>query len=162
MWYKLLETYLLMKVEALDHKNNKAKASINKWQTRVSRLYSINSNKTHMAVAPPSTPADIFLFLHKKISAAVNIKRKIHKLKLKTKQNYQLYCGKKKSIWSHIELIFNHLPLLTRHLKCHETKYPHKVNYPFFFSIKMSEFNIDKCLKRERKTWNERKKKSYI
>lgn len=60
-----------MKVEALDHKNNKARARINKWQTSVSKWYSTNSNRIHMTVATPSTPADTFLFLHKKISAAV-------------------------------------------------------------------------------------------
>ena len=71
-----------MKVEALDHKNNKAKASIITWQIRVSRWYSINSNKTHMTVATPSTPADTFLFLHKKISAAGNPKRRIIQLNI--------------------------------------------------------------------------------
>lgn len=64
------QTYLLMNFEALDHKNKIASASINRWHTRVRRWYSSNSNKTHIAVAAPRTPADIFLFLHKKMSAA--------------------------------------------------------------------------------------------
>jgi len=67
-----LKTYLLMKVEALDHKNSNARARIKQWQTKVTRLYSSNSNRTHIAVAPPSTPADIFLFLHRKTSAAIS------------------------------------------------------------------------------------------
>lgn len=65
------QPHLLMKVDALDHKNRIARARIKMWQTRVSKWYSINSNRTHRAVAPPSAPADIFLFLHKKTSAAV-------------------------------------------------------------------------------------------
>jgi hypothetical protein len=60
-----------MKVDALDHKNRTARDRIKMWQTRVNRWYSSNSNRTHIAVAPPSTPPDIFLFLHKKTSAAV-------------------------------------------------------------------------------------------
>lgn len=60
-----------MKVDAFDHKNNTARASIAKWQTKVKRWYSSNSNRIHEAVATPSTVADIFLFLHKKTSAAV-------------------------------------------------------------------------------------------
>lgn len=60
-----------MKVEALDHKKSTASATIRQWQTRVKRWYSSNSNRTHITVAPPSTPAEIFLFLHKKTSAAI-------------------------------------------------------------------------------------------
>lgn len=61
-----------MKVVALDHKNKIASARIEAWQTKVSRWYSANSKRTHIAVTPPSTPADTFLFLHKKISAAAS------------------------------------------------------------------------------------------
>lgn len=61
---------MLIKVDALDHKNKMARARIKMWQTRVSKWYSSNSNRTHRAVAPPSTLADTFLFLHKKTSAA--------------------------------------------------------------------------------------------
>jgi len=60
-----------MKVDALDHKNKPARASITKWQTKVRRWYSSNSNRIHIAVATPSVDADIFLFLHRKTSAAV-------------------------------------------------------------------------------------------
>jgi len=60
-----------MKVDALDHKNKPARASITKWQTRVRRWYSSNSNRIHMTVATPSVDADIFLFLHRKTSASV-------------------------------------------------------------------------------------------
>lgn len=59
-----------MKVWALAHRNKIASARIKVWQTKVSRWYSNNSKRTQIAVAPPSTPAEIFLFLHKKTSAA--------------------------------------------------------------------------------------------
>lgn len=62
--------YFLMKVRALAHRNKIASARIKVWQTKVSRWYSNNSKRTQIAVAPPSTPAEIFLFLHKKTSAA--------------------------------------------------------------------------------------------
>lgn len=62
--------YFLMKVWALAHRNKIASARIKVWQTKVSRWYSNNSKRTQIAVAPPSTPAEIFLFLHKKTSAA--------------------------------------------------------------------------------------------
>ena len=58
-----------MKVVALAHRNKIARESIKMWQTRVRRWYSSNSKRTHAAVAPPSTPSEIFLFLHKKTSA---------------------------------------------------------------------------------------------
>lgn len=66
----VLESYLWIKVWALDHKNKTASTRIEMWQTRVSRWYSSNSKKIQIAVATPSTPADIFLFLHKRTSAA--------------------------------------------------------------------------------------------
>lgn len=59
-----------MKVQALDHKNNEARARIEKWQRKVRRWYSISSNTIQDAVAAPNTPPDTFLFLHRKISAA--------------------------------------------------------------------------------------------
>ena len=62
--------YLFIKLLALDHKNNPARPSIKPWQTKVSRLYSSNSNRTQIAVATPRTPPDIFLFLHRSTSAA--------------------------------------------------------------------------------------------
>lgn len=65
------QPYLLIKVDAFDHKNRIESAKIKMWQIRVSKWYSSNSNRIHAAVAPPSTPADIFLSLHKKTSAAV-------------------------------------------------------------------------------------------
>ena len=64
-------TYLLMKKEALDHKNTTARAAIKMWQINVRKWYSSNSNKIHAIVAPPRTPPDNFLSLHRKISAAV-------------------------------------------------------------------------------------------
>lgn len=64
-------TYLLMKVDAFDHKNNTASVSIAKWEIKVKRWYSSNSKRTHKAVATPSVVAEIFLFLHRKTSAAV-------------------------------------------------------------------------------------------
>lgn len=63
-------TYFLMKELALDHKNNMARASIKPWQTKVSKWYSNNSNRTQIAVAPTKSPPDIFLSLHKKTLAA--------------------------------------------------------------------------------------------
>lgn len=63
-------TYLWIKTDALDHKKRAARAKIIKWQTRVMRLYCINSKKTHKAVPAPSAIAVHFLFLHSKISAA--------------------------------------------------------------------------------------------
>ena len=62
--------YLLIKLEALDHRKSIAKESINIWQTRVIKWYSSISNRTHNAVAPPSTLPEIFLFLHRTTSAA--------------------------------------------------------------------------------------------
>lgn len=62
----------------MDHRKRTARESIRIWQTRVTKWYSSNSKKTHKAVAPPSTLAEIFLFLHKKTSAAAT-KKKWHK-----------------------------------------------------------------------------------
>lgn len=62
--------HLLTKTDALDHKNDRDSTSIATWQTRVSKWYSTSSNSTQTAVAPPSTEADILLFLHKNTSAA--------------------------------------------------------------------------------------------
>ena len=67
-----MQPYLLMNVVALDHKNRIARESMRQWQTSVRRWYSSNSKRTHIAVAPPSTPAEIFLFLHRTTSAAAN------------------------------------------------------------------------------------------
>lgn len=64
---------MLINADALDQRKRTAKESIRIWQTRVIRWYSSNSKKTHNAVAPPSAPAEIFLFLHKKTSAAATI-----------------------------------------------------------------------------------------
>lgn len=80
---------MLMKMLVLDQRKRMANERMRQWQTRVSRWYSSNSNKTHTAVAPPSTPAEIFLFLHRNTSAAAAvIDRTIMNLK-----------GKKKSIF---------------------------------------------------------------
>ncbi|KAJ0590381.1 hypothetical protein HanIR_Chr04g0196771 [Helianthus annuus] len=59
-----------MILEALDHRKRIANTRIEMWQSKVTRWYSSNSNNTHIAVAPASTLADIFLFLHKITSAA--------------------------------------------------------------------------------------------
>lgn len=59
---------------AFDHKNKTARVMIKMWQIKVSRWYSSNSKRTQIAVAPPITVADIFLFLHKKTSAAATIR----------------------------------------------------------------------------------------
>lgn len=69
VWNQIWQAYLLMKVEAFDHRNSIARASIKPWQTKVSKLYSRTSNRTHIAVAPPSTPAETFLSLHRNTSA---------------------------------------------------------------------------------------------
>nr|AFK40185.1 unknown [Lotus japonicus] len=60
---------LLIKEDPLDHKNNRVSASIARWQIKVRRWYSSNSNRIHTTVATPSTVPDIFLFLHRKTSA---------------------------------------------------------------------------------------------
>ena len=59
-----------MKVVALDHKNNTARARIETWPKRVRRLYWSNSNKIQERVAAPNTPPETFLFLHRNMSAA--------------------------------------------------------------------------------------------
>lgn len=68
----------LMKVVAFDHKNKVTRAKIDKWQSNVSKWHSRTSNRTHRAVAPPRTPAETFLSLHRKISAANNTKYSSH------------------------------------------------------------------------------------
>lgn len=57
-------------MDTLDHKNMTARAKIEMWHTKVIKWYSSSSKKAYRAVAPPSTEADIFLFLHKNTSAA--------------------------------------------------------------------------------------------
>lgn len=61
-----------MKTDALDHKNNNERARMLEWQTKVSRWYSSSSKITQIAVAPPSTEAETFLFLHRNTSAATH------------------------------------------------------------------------------------------
>ena len=61
-----------MKVEALVHKNSTAIVSINTWQIRGSRWYSNISNRAHTAVTEPRIAAEIFLSLHRRISAAAS------------------------------------------------------------------------------------------
>lgn len=75
-WKKLRHTskqwtYLLMKVDAFDQRKRIARARISTWHTNVSKWYSSNSKSTQIAVATPSTPAETFLSLHRKTSAAV-------------------------------------------------------------------------------------------
>lgn len=57
-------------MDAFDHRKRTARANIKIWLTKVSKWYSSNSKRTHIAVAKPSTPAEIFLFLQRNISAA--------------------------------------------------------------------------------------------
>lgn len=86
---KASTTYLLINMVALDHKKSTASATIRQWQTSVRRWYSINSNRIHTAVAVPRTPSDIFLFLHKKTSAAVqNVPKLIHFLTKINQHNF--------------------------------------------------------------------------
>lgn len=54
----------------MDQRKRTAKARIRIWHTSVSKWYSSNSKSTQIAVANPSTPAVIFLSLHRKTSAA--------------------------------------------------------------------------------------------
>lgn len=79
-------SYLLMKVLALDHKNNIARPSINAWQTNVRKWYSSTSNRTQIAVAPPRTPADIFLSLHRNTSAAAPQIKTVHLISQREKK----------------------------------------------------------------------------
>ena len=76
------EAHLWIKVWALDHKNRTASNSIRMWHTRVRRWYSSNSKRTQTAVALPSAPAEIFLFLHNNISAVAKYyhKKQSHKI----------------------------------------------------------------------------------
>lgn len=66
------KAHLLMKVEALDHRNRMASERMRQWHTKVRKWYSITSNRSQMAVAPASTPPEIFLFLHRTRSAAAS------------------------------------------------------------------------------------------
>lgn len=75
-----------MKVLALDHKNNIARPSINAWQTNVRKWYSSTSNRTQIAVAPPRTPADIFLSLHRNTSAAAPQIKTVHLISQREKK----------------------------------------------------------------------------
>lgn len=61
-----------MKLEALDHRNRMASETMRQWHTKVRRWYSMTSNRSQMAVAPASTPPEIFLFLHRIRSAAAS------------------------------------------------------------------------------------------
>ena len=71
---------MLMKVVAFDQRKSTASERMRQWQTRLSKWYSSSSNKTHIAVAPPRTPAETFLFLHRKTSAAEQTKGQKNKL----------------------------------------------------------------------------------
>lgn len=73
MHAKVQRAYLWIKVVALDQMKRMASARIAMWQTRVIKWYSSNSKRIHIAVAAPSTVAEIFLFLHRKISAAASV-----------------------------------------------------------------------------------------
>lgn len=79
-------SYLLMKVLALDHKNNIARPSINARQTNVRKWYSSTSNRTQIAVAPPRTPTDIFLSLHRNTSAAAPQIKTVHLISQREKK----------------------------------------------------------------------------
>lgn len=61
-----------MNVVALIQRKRLAKEKMRRWHTSASRWYSSNSNRTQSTVAPPSTPAVNFLFLHRKKSATVD------------------------------------------------------------------------------------------
>lgn len=82
---------MLMKVEALDHKNNIARPRIKQWASRVSRWYPSNSKKTHMIVIAIRTPADPFLSLHRKTSAAVTFIIKIQFLSIACSQKFAIF-----------------------------------------------------------------------
>lgn len=81
---------MLINVDALDHRKRTARERIDIWQTKVIKWYSSNSKRTHIAVAPPSTPAEIFLFLHRKISAA---EKKIYTRLRKKLTKYNAYAA---------------------------------------------------------------------
>jgi len=66
------KAHLLMKVEALDHRKRMASERMRQWHNKVRRWYSITSNRSQMAVAPASTPPEIFLFLQRTRSAAAS------------------------------------------------------------------------------------------
>lgn len=70
-------THFLMKVEALDHKNNTESERINAWQIKGRKLYSNTSKSNQIAVATPRTPPDNFLSLHKNTSAASYARNKM-------------------------------------------------------------------------------------
>jgi len=61
---------LVIKVDALAHRNKMASVNIKIWLMRVRKWYSSSSKRTQIAVPVASTLADIFLFLHKNTSAA--------------------------------------------------------------------------------------------
>lgn len=65
-----------MNAEALDQRKRMPRVRMKQWHKRVRRWYSMTSNSSQMAVAPASTPPEIFLFLHRKRSAAASIDRK--------------------------------------------------------------------------------------
>lgn len=84
-----------MKVLALDQRKRMASERMRQWPTKVSRWYSSSSNRTQKAVAPPSTPAEIFLFLQRKTSAAATVIRiKIINLGGKIKLSKIIFCNK--------------------------------------------------------------------
>jgi hypothetical protein len=64
-----------MKEEALDQRKRAPRENMRPWQTKVKRWYPSSSKMIQMAVAPPSTPAEMFLFLHRNTLAAA--KRRI-------------------------------------------------------------------------------------
>lgn len=72
MQAKWAAAHFFMKVLAVDHKNRPTRARIKPWQSNVTKLYSNTSNNTQAAVAPPRTPAETFLSLHRKTSAAAH------------------------------------------------------------------------------------------
>uniref|UniRef100_A0A7C9DNA1 Uncharacterized protein n=1 Tax=Opuntia streptacantha TaxID=393608 RepID=A0A7C9DNA1_OPUST len=67
----ILGGVLLMRVEALDHKNSTTRVTIKRWQINVRKLYSNTSKSAHTAVTVARTAAEIFLSLHRRISAGL-------------------------------------------------------------------------------------------
>lgn len=59
-------------MEALDQRKRTARERMRQWHTKVRRWYSMISKSSQMAVAPASTPPEIFLFLHSTRSAAAS------------------------------------------------------------------------------------------
>lgn len=64
-----------MNVQALDQRKRVARERMRQWHTKVSRWYSMTSNRSQMDVAPASTTPDVFLFLHRTRSAAGSKKK---------------------------------------------------------------------------------------